>query len=213
MMADAFNDAGASLSALCGRAALQERAHGTRGAAGQVQRLPANVHARAKRTAPLSCFEEAGAFGLPRPHEPARHPPHLRSVLPDHHEVAGGKKQPNFRPSRTRSCQPKRATCLNSTNFGALWATKRTRCGCGWRFAEEPARSWLGRWVTAACKARVICGQACRRATAGAPRAVTIGMPTQRLFQPGRIALAASKRVRPATSNASLAPCGPEPAA
>ncbi len=213
MMADAFHHAGSSLPPLPRRAPLQERSHGTRGATGQVQRLSTHVHARSERTASQSGVKEAGAFGLPGSHEHPGHPPHLRRLLPDGHEVAGGKKRTSFPPSRTRSYPVSAATCLNSMNSGALWAAKPTPCGCGWPFVVVLARSSLGHSVTAAYKARATCGRTCPKATDDVPLAATTGTPTPRRFPNALTVAVARKRARLAMWSVGLAPCEPEPVA
>ena len=93
------------------------------------------------------------------------------------------KKRRSFPPSWTRCCPVSGATYLNSMSFGALCKQKRKPSGCGWPFADAPARPWLGHWATAACKARAICGRVCRRAAADVRPAATSGMPTPPCFQ------------------------------
>ena len=79
----------------------------------------------------LSPFQSSGARRLPGPYEPTRHQAHVWRLLPDRDGLGGGKKWPRSQPSRTRSCPAKRATCLNSMNFGASCRAKPRKSGCG----------------------------------------------------------------------------------
>ena len=98
-------------------------------------------------------------------------------------------------------------------NFGASSAAKPANFGSGWPFAEEPVRSWAGRWVTEVCKVRVICGRRWHRTIGVVPPAATSGMPTWQPFHRPRIVVAAKRKGKPTTSSVGLARCGLEPVA
>ena len=153
MFVDACNDGGTRLPALRRRTLAEKRPHATRGAAGALPGLSTHLHAGSKRPAPQRAGQSTGARGLPGSHEHARHPAHLRGVLPDAHAVGGGKKSPPCPPSKTRFCPAKRATCSNSMSFGASYKARRRSAGCGARFVGAPAKSSPTRSATAAKKA------------------------------------------------------------
>ena len=213
MIVDAFNDGGSSLPTLPGRTALQERAHGPRGATGQVPGLPAHLHARSPGAAPPCGAQEAGAQRLPGPHEYPGDHPHLWDLRQKRSSVGWGKKRRLCPPSWTRSCPLKTAMCLNSMNSEASWAAKPASFGSGWPCAAEPARSWAGHSEIGVCKARVICELRCPRSIVDTPPVVPTGMPTPLPPQREPTVPAAKRRGKPATLSVGLAPCGQGPAA
>ena len=210
---DDFDDAGLCLPALRQRTLAEERPHATGCPACPLYGVPAHLYPFAQGAAPRPEVQGPSACRLPRSDEPARHPPHFRGLLHDGDALAGGKKPRNCPLTRTRSCPARRATCSNSTSFGASCRARRRRSGCGWPFAAEPARSSPGRSGTAAHRARRTCEPPCPRITAAVPPAAMSGRRTERPFPSARIVAAPRRKGKPAMSSVGLGPCVPGSAA
>ena len=213
MILDAFHDDCPCLRALRQREDPQKRPRWQWDATSQVPGVRAHVYFGAQRAALRRGFSGAGDQGLPGQDQYRRHQAHLWGLLPDHPGLGGGKKWRACRRWRTRSCPARKATCWSWTNFGALWAASSTPAGCGWLFAEEPARSSPTPSETAARRAPWNCARPSPRTTLAGPPAVTSGKPTQRPSRPVPIAAVARNKGRPTTSSVGLAPCEPAPAA
>jgi hypothetical protein len=207
MFADAFNNGDSRLPALRGRAVAEKRTHRAWGAKGQMRGVPAHVHSLAQGAALRPEVQGAGRGGVPGQDEHSGHHAHLWGLLPDCHGLGGGKKSGGFPPSRTRCCPAKKATCWSWMNSGASWRRKASNAGCGSPFAQEPARSSLIPWPTAARREHRACASTCPTITVAGRRAAIFGWLMRVPFLNAPIASAAKRKARPTTSNDGSARC------
>ena len=148
------------------------------------------------------------ARGGPRAAEPAGGGARLWRGPQHAHRLAQKKAEGPPAPERDAACPPRRATCSNSTSFGASSAPKPTCAGYGLPSAARPARSSLAlSGDRSAESARALRGRI--------PARLPLPRHAQRLLAglrasvfPGALTGCAAKpKARPTTPNASSAPC------